>query len=86
MKADQWLYLNRMNLLSPSCDGIDKMTGTDLIISDVCLFVKSKCLALSEGCPVLLRFSSRILRVLHIPSALTRTGCAPAGSREGEVF
>lgn len=78
MKTDQWLFLKGMNLLSPSCDGIVKMTGTDFVISNVCVFVKSKCLAVSEGCSVLLRFSSRIFGVLHIPSALTRTGCTSA--------
>lgn len=78
MKTDQWLYVKGMNLLCPSCDGIDKMTGTDFKIFDGGVFVRSKCLAVSEGCPVLLRFSSRILGVLHLPSAPTRTGCTSA--------
>lgn len=86
MKTDQWLYLKGMNLLCPSCGGIDKMTGTDFPVSHGCVFVKSKCLAVSEGCPVLLRFSSRIFGVLHFPSGLTRAGCTSAGSREEEVF
>lgn len=67
-----------MNLLCPSCDGIDKMTGTDFMISYGGVFVKCKCLAVSEGCPVLLRLSSRIFGVLHLPSGLTRTGCTSA--------
>uniref|UniRef100_A0A8C9NBA8 IQ motif containing K n=1 Tax=Serinus canaria TaxID=9135 RepID=A0A8C9NBA8_SERCA len=32
-----------MNLLCPSCDGIDKMTGSDFRISHGGVFVKSKC-------------------------------------------
>lgn len=49
METDQWLDLKGMNLLCPSCDGIDKMTGTDFMISNGCVFVKSKCLAVMRA-------------------------------------